>query len=246
MSRIEVLRFDLVPLAREQLHAHDEALLLHASVGAVHLATAESLWLATPGSAVWVPPGWPSGVSNTKGRARITPIHLHGSLPRGLPSTPCGVSVRPFFASLIAELGNADDHGERAVALQQLILHELIQAPVHNHYLPRPADPALRRAATAQCDDVAQPLSVAKAAVLAGMSERTFTRRFRSATGLNWARWSNEARLLAAARLLVGGATVSQAAFACGYESCSAFANAFRRRFGTVPSLARQGGALLA
>ncbi|MBD5633132.1 MAG: helix-turn-helix domain-containing protein, partial [Candidatus Eremiobacteraeota bacterium] len=60
-------------------------------------------------------------------------------------------------------------------------------------------------------------------------------------TGLSPRAWLRRARLSAAAVALASGASVSEAAFASGYGSPSAFVAAYRLTFGVTPGRAFAG-----
>jgi transcriptional regulator GlxA family with amidase domain len=117
----------------------------------------------------------------------------------------------------------------------RLILYEVAAAAALPFELPLPAEGALRPAVSALHADLSRPLGVDEAARLCKMSERTFARRFLAATGLSWGRWRDGMRLVGARRLLERGVSVGEAARSCGYDSPSAFAAAFVRRFGVRP-----------
>jgi AraC-like DNA-binding protein len=67
------------------------------------------------------------------------------------------------------------------------------------------------------------------------MSTRTLYRRFLRETGITFARWKQQARLLESIRRLAEGASVTAVAVDLGYESASAFSTMFRRALGTAP-----------
>src|SRR5690606_39726558 len=69
----------------------------------------------------------------------------------------------------------------------------------------------------------------------AGMSERTFTRRFREEAEMSPAAWRSRARLLAAIPLL-RHQSVTDVAARLGYATPAAFSYAFTRVFGIAPS----------
>ena len=60
-------------------------------------------------------------------------------------------------------------------------------------------------------------------------STRTLYRRFLRETGITFARWKQQARLLESIRRLAEGAPVTTVALDLGYESPSAFSTMFRR-----------------
>jgi AraC-like DNA-binding protein len=64
---------------------------------------------------------------------------------------------------------------------------------------------------------------------------RTLSRLFLSETGLSFARWRGQVRILAAVQLLADGVTARAVARAVGYRKTSAFISAFRRATGQTP-----------
>ena len=71
--------------------------------------------------------------------------------------------------------------------------------------------------------------------MIAGASLRTLQRIFPRETGLTIETWRQKARLLHAIGGLSSGATVTETAFDCGYQSVAAFIAAFSRQFGVTP-----------
>ena len=55
-------------------------------------------------------------------------------------------------------------------------------------------------------------------------------------TGLTFAAWRQQARLLAATAMLAAGEPITRIAIELGYESTSAFTAMFRRTLGAPPS----------
>ena len=72
-------------------------------------------------------------------------------------------------------------------------------------------------------------------AAWAGLSPRTLSRRFLQETGISFALWRQQARVLRSLEGLSRGEAVSEVADACGYDNVSAYIAAFRRRFGVTP-----------
>ncbi|MBV8537016.1 MAG: helix-turn-helix transcriptional regulator, partial [Alphaproteobacteria bacterium] len=71
---------------------------------------------------------------------------------------------------------------------------------------------------------------------LVGASARTLARAFLKETGMSFAAWRAQVRLLAALARLAGGEKVTSVALDLGYESPSAFIAMFRRQLGVTPS----------
>jgi methylphosphotriester-DNA--protein-cysteine methyltransferase len=85
-----------------------------------------------------------------------------------------------------------------------------------------------------------EPWSVARLAHAVAMSAPTLSRRFRAGDGRGVAEAVRAVRLEVAAARLRSGAAVLDTALACGFASASAFARAFRRRAGMLPSEVRR------
>jgi transcriptional regulator GlxA family with amidase domain len=83
------------------------------------------------------------------------------------------------------------------------------------------------------------PLDVPALADRAGLSERTFHRRFVAATGLTPARFVETARLDAARLLLSRGLSLKTVAAKVGLFPATRLSQAFERRFGVAPRLFR-------
>jgi transcriptional regulator GlxA family with amidase domain len=84
-----------------------------------------------------------------------------------------------------------------------------------------------------------QPLDVPSLAVRAGLSERTFYRRFVAATGQTPAHFVEAVRLDAARMLLSRGLSLKSVAAKVGLFPPGRLAEAFERRFGIAPGLFR-------
>lgn len=79
--------------------------------------------------------------------------------------------------------------------------------------------------------------SIAEAAFAAGMSERTLRRRFKEELGISWREFINEARMSEAMKLLRQGThSVTETAYAVGFNSIGAFTVAFTSYTGSTPS----------
>lgn len=90
------------------------------------------------------------------------------------------------------------------------------------------------------------PLDVPALSERAGLSERTFHRRFLAATGQTPAHFVETARLDAARMLLSRGLSLKYVAARVGLSPAERFADAFERRFGVSPRLFREMHAMIA
>jgi len=88
--------------------------------------------------------------------------------------------------------------------------------------------------------DIADDYSVATLAGLAGMSERTFLRRFAAATGVTPARWLLSERLSRARTLLEDTSMpIERIAETAGFGAAATLRHHFRRQFATTPAAYR-------
>ncbi|MEU6375059.1 helix-turn-helix transcriptional regulator [Streptomyces sp. NPDC046909] len=217
-------------------HEHRRAQLLYGATGVMVVDTADGTWTVPPERAVLIPPA-------TRHR-----VHMLGVTTRSLyvepgavpwwPAVCTVVDVPPLLRELLlasAEFAPDYSRSGREGTIAELLLHEIAaRAPLPFHVgIPASADlAALCRAYLATPDaGVTNTVWAARTA----MSERAFTRRFRTETGESPAVWRSRARLLAAVPLL-RTASVSEVAGRLGYASPAAFTAAFTRAFGMPPS----------
>ncbi len=81
------------------------------------------------------------------------------------------------------------------------------------------------------------PIAIPDLARRVGMSTSAFHKHFRAVTSLTPLQYQKELRLIRARELLkTGGASVTTAAFAVGYESPSQFSREYARKYGVPPS----------
>ena len=101
--------------------------------------------------------------------------------------------------------------------------------------LPLPESPELTRLCESLLADLSTRRPSDRDAGDMNVSTRTLYRRFLKETGITFARWKQQARLLESIRRLAQGTPVTTVAIDLGYESPSAFSAMFRRALGVVP-----------
>ena len=90
-------------------------------------------------------------------------------------------------------------------------------------------------------ENLSEPLTMAQLAAQAGMSIRTFQRRFRDEVGSAPITWLQRERLFhAQAMLETSAAPLAEVALAAGFPSLDTFRMAFKRKIGTSPSAYRK------
>jgi AraC-like DNA-binding protein len=115
------------------------------------------------------------------------------------------------------------------------MLDQLRVLPALPLELPMPRDPRALRVATHIRDNPGDRATLAALAKAAGASLRTLERMFLAETRMTLGRWGRQARLLLGVRMLAGGESVTATALEVGYDSTSAFIEAFTSVLGTTP-----------
>jgi len=101
--------------------------------------------------------------------------------------------------------------------------------------LPTTTDPLVREIMAATRADLGA--SSVQIAAVVGVSERTLRRRFVAVTDMTWSQYLLASRVLQGIALLVEqDRTITEIAFAVGFDSTSAFTRAFRRFTGETPT----------
>lgn len=218
-------------------HWHPRAQLLYATSGIMTVTTARGIFVVPPQRAVWVPARMEHAV-RASGPLRMRSLYIEADAPRVLSADCFVVTVTPLLRELIraaTAMPALYPLGGREERVMSLILDEieaLKTAPLH---LPEPSDSRLRKIADGLRDDPADNRTLDDWARVVGASVRTVARRFQAETGLSFAQWRQQARLLAALVRLAGDVPVTNVALDLGYESPSAFIAMFKRAFGTTP-----------
>ncbi|MEK2472567.1 MULTISPECIES: AraC family transcriptional regulator [Streptomyces] len=217
-------------------HQHRRAQFLYGATGVMVVDTAQGTWTVPPERAVLIP-------AATQHRVRMVGVSTRSLYiePDAVPWWPAGctvVDVPPLLRELLASAVEFEaDYAlsGRDGCIATLLLHEIAaRTPLPFHVaIPSSGDLAALCRAYLAAPDVA--VTNAQWADRSAMSERAFTRRFRSETGESPAVWRARARLLAAVPLL-RTASVSAVAGRLGYASPAAFTAAFTRAFGLPPS----------
>lgn len=133
------------------------------------------------------------------------------------------------------------DHG---AAVANAVARRLVVAPHRSggqaqfvpQPVPEPSGATLESTRTWVLGRLAEPLTVGRMAAHAGMSLRTFARRWRAESGTSPLQWLLRQRILAAQQLLEStDLPMIRVAEACGFGSVVSLRAHFRRELGTSP-----------
>lgn len=221
----------------EPRHHHSRAQLLYACTGVMLVTTDNASFVVQPQRALWIPPGVEHEVF-TRYQASTRCLYVSPNASRDLPQNCRATEVSPFMRELIIEAAKAPaeyDTDGRDGLVMQLLLKEIASQHRADLHLPMPRNDRLVKVCRAilrdpACNDVLEDW-----ATTAGMPPRTFTRTFRRETGVSFATWRQNARLMDAVSRLALGQSIGTVAFDVGYGSASAFTAMFRRTFGVSP-----------
>ena len=223
--------------ARIPRHRHGVAQLVYATSGVMTVTTRDGAWVVPPLRAVWIPPRVEHAIRMT-GAVEMRTVYFRRALSASLPGT-CGVvHVTPLLRELVLRAVAFPKRwrpGGLEARLAAVLVDEIRGAPAVPLHLPQPVDPRARFVARALSADPADARPLAAFARPAGASVRTLARLFRRETGLSFAAWRQQLRLLRALERLAAGDPVTGVALDLGYAGPSAFVAMFRRALGISP-----------
>lgn len=232
---ISVYSQDLVDGEVVLEHHHPRGQLLWPATGSIRVSTPRRTWLVPPERAIWLPSRVPHGFT-AFGPTTIHTLYATRETCAAMPAEVRTVATTELLRALLARALTFpllyDEEGPEGMVMR-LILSEIAALPGLPMSVPMPEDPRLRRFADAVIDR--DEASVEAWAGRLALGLRTFVRRFQAETGLTPSAFQRQVRLLRALRLMTGGASVTSAAFEAGYETPSAFIEAFRSAFGDTP-----------
>jgi len=218
-------------------HWHARAQFIFAVEGTMTVRTPRRAWLVPPSRALWVPSHIVHEIQ-MNGAVEMRSLYVTRDAGAGMPPSCVVLSVTPLLRELVVRAAalptTYDEHGDDGL-LMRLLMAEIRRLPPCALDLPLPSSGDL----TALCERILADLSTRRPCNLdAGdmnTSTRTLYRRFLKETGITFARWKQQARVLESIRRLAEGVPVTRVAMDLGYESASAFSTMFRRSLGVPP-----------
>ncbi len=218
-------------------HAHPWAQLIYARSGVMHVVADGRLWFTPPTRAIWIPHGVEHEIA-IRGETALRTLYVSPERARGVRSHVESLEVTPLLAELILHIvsvGMLDPTRGEHDRLAAVLMDFVAAARGIDLVLPLPKDPRALRLAQQLRDAPGDRRDLEELARGAGASLRTLQRCFSDETGLTIETWRQKARLVHSAAALAGGASVTDAALDCGYDSPSAFIAVFRKQFGVTP-----------
>ncbi len=225
------------PGAHLARHSHAWGQLVFATSRIMRVATDTAVWLVPPTRAIWLPAHLPHQIM-LRGEVAMRTLYIAQGRAAPLAAQPVALEVAPLLRELILHIlaigmlsPSQADHDR----LAGLLIDLLLKARPQDLFLPLPTDRRALSLASRIQDQPDGSSDLAMMAREAGASLRTLQRIFPRETGLGLEAWRQKARLIHAIARLSTGASVTEAAFDCGYRSVSSFIQVFSRVFGVTP-----------
>jgi AraC-like DNA-binding protein/quercetin dioxygenase-like cupin family protein len=218
-------------------HWHARAQFIYAVEGTMAVRTPRRAWIVPPTRALWVPARTVHEIQ-MYGTVEMRSLYVDEAAGAGMPATCVVLDVTPLLRELVVRAvalpAGYDEKGDDGL-LMRLLMVEIRRLPRCALDLPLPESAELM----ALCERILSDLSTRRPcgsdAAALEVSTRTLYRRFLAETGITFARWKQQARLMEAIRRLAVGTPVTTVALDLGYESASAFSTMFRRSLGIAP-----------
>jgi AraC-like DNA-binding protein len=219
-------------------HSHPRGQLLYAIEGVMIVRSAEGSWVVPPNRALWLAAGLQHEVKMS-GEVKIRTVFIDATTIRPLPAKSCVIEVSPLLRELIVAAVRVPlDYrdGSRGDRLMRVLVDEVQESDVLPLHLPVPGDARIKLICEAITERPSDTSTAAQWAEHLKVTAKTVHRLFLRETGMTFAQWREQARLLFALRRLANGERIIDVAFDCGYASQSAFTAMLRRHFGKPPS----------
>jgi len=219
-------------------HTHLRAQLIYASSGIMRVDTPSGVWIVPPMRGVWVPPMVLHEIRAISAVSLRT-LLLRRGVKEGLPEECCVIDVSSLLRELILrmiELAETQPPVSPSEPLIEMILSEIREIAALPLHIPMPVDLRARRICQGILLNPSDGKTSKQWGASVGASSRTLERLFQKETGISFASWRRQARLLAAMARLAEGSPVANVALDLGYQSPSAFTAMFKRVLGHPPS----------
>lgn len=213
-------------------HSHEAHQLIHAISGAMRVSALGKLWVLPVGRALWIPALVEHRI-RCEGEVDMRTVYLSRAYT-SLPPDPRVISVSALAREVLVRLTEQVEGGLQGT-LGEVLIHEIRMGSVEPYCLPLPADPRIAKLAEALRTHPASRRTIRDWAKELGFSERNLIRRIREETGMSFRELRRQTRIMVAIEKLVEGQSVTNVAFDAGFETPSAFINAFRMVTGQTP-----------
>ncbi|MCS3409845.1 helix-turn-helix domain-containing protein [Serratia sp. AKBS12] len=217
-------------------HPHGQIYLL--TRGMMAMETERQQWAMTSGSIGWLPPlcqHQAQACGNVEGWSLYLPAALCSRLPPRPQLTRASTLAQALVERIACFPVSALTGAQRRML--QVLFDEMQGDGQEALQLPLPQDARLQKIARALLADPANTRRQDEWASWAGLSVRNLSRLFITQTGIGFARWRQQARVIRSLEALSRGEPIAAVAAGVGYDNVSAYIAAFRQRFGVTPGM---------
>jgi AraC-like DNA-binding protein len=218
-------------------HRHARSQFLYASSGVMTVRTRSGIWVVPPLRAVWIPAQTRHQIW-TSGALSMRSLFIDATRFPDLPKDCRVLAVSPLLKELILyAVGLPRLYPLRGPEqrLMRVIIDQIRSMEITPLELPVPHDSRLMKLYDCLLANPADKRSLEDWGKLVGATGRTLARQFRRETGMGFAQWRQQIRILEALRRLGMGETVTAVAIELGYDSTSAFISMFKKSLGKTP-----------
>ncbi|MEQ1653127.1 MAG: helix-turn-helix transcriptional regulator [Hyphomicrobium sp.] len=237
---VRSLAIDYAAGGSEEGHAHAWPQFLYARSGAIRAEIYGKWWTIPPRRGLWIPASVRHRLFMSS-RLQLRTLYFNPAFADERNEVGA-VDVSGLLHEAIlrvCERGNLDARNSADQNLAEIILNEVKHSGPSTITIAVPVDHRARELADLFMNREQRGASIDSLCVHAGLSRRTAERLFLNETGLPPAQWRRFVALTESLVSIAGGERIEHAAFSAGYQSRSAFSEAFSRAFGIPPSQAR-------
>jgi AraC-like DNA-binding protein len=227
-------RIEAHALHAASAHAHEQGQLTFVEQGACSLEAGGRVWAVPAGKLYWIP-ARAVHASASRGPMRGWLMTIPQELARHLPGDVCVLQASPLLLAALDRMRATAPQEDMAAPLMEIIALEIAAIEREPPGLTLPRSPRIRAWAERFLASPDAKTTIGQAAAAAAMSRRSFTRHFEQEAGLSFARWKRAVIVHEAIARLAAGTSVSDIAYALGYENVSAFIAMFKAARGASP-----------
>jgi AraC-like DNA-binding protein len=223
-------------------HTHSQHQLIYAENGVVHICTEARAFLLPANHGAWIPANCAHRLHSDTAGLQLWLLYFR---PREPEHEALG-QLRLFFISTLAREmilftarwsieGEANETEHYFYETARLLAIEWCSQPLPLT-LPLATESLLEEVTTYIQGNLTGSLQLESIALKYGVSSRTLMRMFRKHLGMTFGEYVRIARMVKAVELLTQPSmTVTEVAYAVGYNSLSSFSQMFRRLIGLTP-----------
>ena len=218
-------------------HKHRRGQLFLINQGLIALQTQQGSQVISSRKAGWIPPhvlhyAAPLGVVDADS------FYLDMTFGDMLPKKVCVFTPSALLREMIVRLSQWQKPkvwSADKLRLLQVVKDELKDIKQEPLSCPMPISESLQKQAQQFIVEPSLQMNLEQWANRAHMSKRTFTRHFNEETGMPFAKWCQQVRIMHAKKELANGCSVSELSLNLGYNSVSAFIKVFKEYVGQTP-----------